>query len=341
MRYHHGHHRRRSGIRVLAILAALVAVYAGVLIGVRVIGERIEGREEREPVGSLEGRFDSDDVTIKYLGQEYTHRRRDLTSILLIGIDWEEMDGQADSRYDGQADFLLLMTLDRKNKSISYLQIDRDTVTPIRIYSPFGDYAGQRTTQICLSQAFGGSRDENCRNTVWAVSNLLRDTPIDYYLAMDMQGIVALNDALGGVTLTLEDDLSMLDEEMVAGATLTLQGKQAEYFVRGRRALSDSSNQARMRRQQIYIRAAMDLIAQGLSQDMNYAGTLFDKIEAHLVTDMGRGRLVNAAYESRTYERQAVSQIVGRHIIGQDGFVEFHADEDALSAFLIDHYFVK
>lgn len=339
MRYHHGHKRRMSGAKIAVIVLALAAVYVGILVGVRMIGERIEGVEQTEPVGSLEGRFDTEEITLHYQGREWNYRRRDLTNILLIGIDWAELDKSTSSRYDDQADFLLLMTLDRKNKSISYIQIDRDTITPIRVYGPFGDYAGMQTTQICLSQAFGESRAENCENTAWAVSHLLGGIPVDFYMAMDMEGIAALNDALGGVTVTLEDDFTHLDAQMKKGATLTLQGKQAEYFVRGRMGIGEGTNEARMNRQRVYIQSVMDIITQGIAKDMNYAGTLYDKIEAHLETNMDRGQLVNKAYASRGYEQTDVHPIAGSHSIGTDGFMEFHADKDALGALLTDIFF--
>lgn len=65
-------------------------------------------------------------------------------------------------------------------------------------------------------------------NTEKAVSDLFAGIPIDYYVTMDLDGISTFNDALGGVTVTLEDDFSQIDPEMVKGTTICLQGKQAE-----------------------------------------------------------------------------------------------------------------
>lgn len=46
---------------------------------------------------------------------------------------------------------------------------------------------------------------------------------IDFYVAMNMDGISELNDLAGGVTVTLEDDFSSIDPAMTKGTTLTLQ----------------------------------------------------------------------------------------------------------------------
>ena len=178
--HHHRHRKRPSGIRLVILLLCIVFVYAGVLLGVQVIGNRLENPENVETVGSLEGRFSSDDLTLDYGGRTWVYRERDLTNILLIGVDWADMEeGSSSVRYSGQADYLLLLTIDRGNKALSTIQIDRDTMTPVKIYGPFGDYTGQRTEQICLSHAYGDSDAENCQNAVWAVSTLLGGIPID------------------------------------------------------------------------------------------------------------------------------------------------------------------
>ena len=209
----------------------LAALYALVLLVILNIGNRIENKYEvREPVGSLDGRFTEDELTYRYMNKTWKYRKNDLTNILMIGVDWAETEQErASSRYKGQADFLQLVCIDKGNKTISTIHIDRDTLTPIRIYGPFGDYAGVRETQICLSHAYGNTSQQCCENTVWSVSLMLGGIPIKGYMVMDIDGIAAVNDALGGVTVTLEDDFTHLDPAMATGATLTLKGKQAEY----------------------------------------------------------------------------------------------------------------
>ena len=341
MRKNHRHRRRRlsrAAIAVVLVCAALL--YAGVLLGIRTVGSRLERADAPEPVGSLDGRFASDELSLRYADRTWTYRKRELTNLLLIGVDWAEMHSPASSgRYAGQADFLLLVTFDKKNKIVSMLQIDRDTMTDVRVYSPFGDYTGVRETQICLSYAYGATAEENCENTVWAVGRLLGNIPIDGYMALDMSGITALNDALGGVTVTLEEDFSSLDPQMVKDATITLQGKQAETFVRGRTGVGDGTNAARMRRQEAFMQKAADLIAEGLERDPGFAGTLLDSLSSHITMNITRGWLINKAYESGGYMRTDMQTLAGSHTIGADGFTEFHADMDALNDLLTASFF--
>lgn len=341
MRKNHRHRRRRlSGAAIAVALVCAALAYAGVLLGIRTVGSRLERSDAPEPVGSLDGRFASDELTLRYADRTWTYRKQELTNLLLIGVDWAEMNSPASSgRYAGQADFLLLLTFDKKNRTISTLQIDRDTMTDIRVYGPFGDYTGMRETQICLSHAYGATAAENCENTVWAASRLLGNIPVDGYLALDMSAITALNDALGGVTVTLEEDFSSLDPQMVKGATITLQGKQAETFVRGRTGVGDGTNAARMRRQKAFMQKAGDLIAEGLERDPGFAGTLLDSLSSHMTMNVTRGWLINKAYESSGYRRTETRTLAGTHALGADGFTEFRADTDALNDLLTASFF--
>lgn len=340
MRQNHRHRRKRlSRTAIAAVLVCTALLYAGLLLGVQTIGNRLEQRDAVESIGSLEGRFASEALTMQYGGRTWTYRGRELTNLLLIGVDWEESENTVSRRYAGQADFLFLITIDRENKIVFTLQLDRDTMADIRVYGPFGDYTGIQKTQICLSHAYGKSDAQNCENTVLAVSRLLGGIPIDGYITLDMSGITALNDALGGVTVTLKEDFSALDPEMTKGATLTLRGMQAEIFVRSRMDVGDGTNVSRMQRQHTFIRSAEELLVQRINEDMNYAGTLYDTLAGHMTTNIERGWLINKAYECRDYRRPETKMLAGGHCIGTDGFMEFHADEDALNALLTEMLF--
>lgn len=330
-------------MKLVALIAGIIVLYAGILLAVHVVGNHLEHPEEvKETVGSLEGRFTSDALTLNYGGHKWTYRERELTHILLMGVDWEEMQqSNTSQRYRGQADFLMLLTIDQKNKTVSTLQIDRDTMADMRIYGVFGNYAGIRRQQICLSHAYGDTEEACCENVVWAVSNLLGGIPIDSYVSLDMGSIAVLNDALGGITVTLEDDFSHLDPTMTRGTTLTLNGQQAEYYVRGRMGVGAGTNASRMQRQRVFMQAVGDLIVTGMSQNIEFVASLFDRLSGHMVTNIERGWFIDKAYASSAYQRLENRTLAGSHRIGSDGFVEFWADEDALGSYLTEAFFRK
>ena len=105
MRKNHRHRRRRlSGAAIAVALVCAALAYAGVLLGIRTVGSRLERSDAPEPVGSLDGRFASDELTLRYADRTWTYRKRELTNLLLIGVDWAEMNSPAASgRYAGQA----------------------------------------------------------------------------------------------------------------------------------------------------------------------------------------------------------------------------------------------
>ena len=336
MRKHHRHRRRPTGIRLVVLLICIAAIYASILLGIQVIGNRLEKQEVMEPFGSLEGRFDSDRLTFSYGGRTWTYRERALTNMLIMGVNWAD-EGQSGSsaRDGGQADFLLLVTFDRENQTISALQIDRDTMTTVKS----GDDTGQRMGRICLSYAYGNADTERCENTVGAVSSLLGGIPIDSYVSLDTESIAVLNDALGGMTVTLEDDFTQWDPAMAQGSTLTLQGKQAEYYVRGCTGAGEDVNLSRMKRQLVFVQAVSDQIIRRMNQDPNSIGALVERLSDHMMIDLDQSELIHTVYESRAYQQGEPQSLAGSYRVGEDGFMDFWADEDALGRLLTHTFF--
>ena len=268
-------------------------------------------------------------------GKTYT-LRNNLTTLLLMGIDRDQNAVPQGFRNGGQADFLRLLVIDHEKRMISQIQIDRDNMTPITILGVTGSAAGKRIAQLCLSHGFGDGAEQSCKLTSEAVSDLFCGIPVDLYLALNTDSISVLNDALGGITVTLTDDLSALDAAMRAGVTLTLQGEQAEYYVRRRRDVGEGTNRARMLRQETYFAQLSERIHTRMLTDKESIGMLYDTLLPYLTTNVSRGRLINEAWNAREYRRADTFRLAGEYVTGQDGFVEFHADQTALRQLVTD-----
>lgn len=331
----------RSGLKRRIILLALTV--AALLAAAYFIAEWAErSMAKPEQRGDANLRHELERVPeIEVDGHRY-RQRRDLTTILLIGVDRSTADEDETSyRNGGQADFLRLLVVDKNAQAVRQIAIDRDTMTPITILGVLGNRTGTRTERISLSHGFGRGREDSCRLTVEAVSNLLYKVPVNYYVAMDLDGIPALNDLLGGVEVTLEDDFSLQDPAMKKGATLTLQGKQAEYFVRWRMSVGDGTNAARMERQQVYLNAAQERFAELLRADQNAAGRIYDALAEHLVTDLSRGRLINEAYAAKDYAVEPPETPAGEHSVDREGFMQFVVDEADLQRLVLSVFYEK
>lgn len=321
---------------VFHAVAALLAVLAVVLVlygGGRWLEKRAEKPETRTQLPQ------ADQETVEVDGVTYRKKSR-LTTILVMGVDHETQETY-DYRKAGQADFLRLIVLDNKNKTVQQLQIDRDTITPVTMLGVLGDRYEPVTQQICLGYAFGDGRQSSCEVTVEAVENLLGGQKIDQYLSMGLDGISTLNDLAGGVTVTLEDDFSAIDPAMTKGTTLTLWGDQAEVYVRTRRSIGVGTNEARMARQEQYIRQITSQLDAKVQQDQNFVLTAYDALEPYLYTNIPRGQLANEAWVAKDYERMDTIKPEGTYQVGDDGFMEFYPDADALQQAVLQLFYEK
>lgn len=329
--------------RIRILLYAMLAIAGLALLGCAVyfIGSLLDEPQARveETYGSLDGRFEPD-MTLVVDREEYAYYDNYFTNILVVGVDKEDIAAQTVYRAGGQADFLMILSIDRRQRTITPIHIDRDTITDVRVYSPFGHSAGVNRMQICLSHAFSSSNEQNSKNTIWAVERLMQGIRMDQYMIMDMTGIAMLNDALGGVTVTLEDDFSHLDPAMVKGAEITLKGKQAEYFVRSRQEVGDHSNRQRMDRQRAFLEGLFDLFRQKTQENPNFVLDLFDHLGDHLYTSLDAEWISSQTYALEHYAQKPIVDLKGIHAIGEDGYKEFRADETELKRTIRDVFLV-
>ena len=288
-------HVKKPGTKLKAVCVLLIAV--AILLGLYRGGRWLETRRNNpEPRGNYQERK-ANEATVTYDGTVY-RQRKNLTSILLMGIDHDS------GETGGQADFLQLIVIDDTSRTLKRLSIDRDTMTPITVLGVLGNRSGVRTAQVSLSHGFGDGKEQSCELTAEAVSNLLLGMPVDFYLAMNLDGIAALNDMAGGVTVTLADDFSAQDPAMAQGATLTLHGDQAEIYVRSRRNVGVGTNEARMVRQEQYVAKLFAQLDTQMRSDQSFSGTMFDTLSPYLTTSIGRGRLINVVWLAKDYARQ-------------------------------------
>ena len=295
---------------VFHAVAALLAVLAVVLVlygGGRWLEKRAEKPETRTQLPQ------ADQETVEVDGVTYRKKSR-LTTILVMGVDHDTQDSY-EYRKAGQA--------------------------PVTVLGLLGDRYEPVTEQICLGYAFGDGRQTSCEVTVEAVENLLGGQEIDQYLAMGLDGISTLNDLAGGVTVTLEDDFSAIDPAMTKGATLTLQGEQAETYVRSRRSVGVGTNEARMARQESYIRQLSVQLDEKLQKDQNFAVDAYDALQPYLTTSMAKGQLVNEAWAAKDYTRLDTIKPDGTYQVGEDGFMEFYPEAASLQQAVLQLFYEK
>lgn len=323
-----------------------LAVYASVLAYVLVFALLIflkyeEGKQTHEPVyGSVENRFRSN-IVLEHEGEKYYYRQNEITNYLLIGLDNNDVNQVTVYQKGGQADFLVVVSIDRVNRTITPIMLDRDTMTEVQTYGIFGDPSGTKVMQLCLAQSYAPMKGYGSTNTVKSVEKLLYGIKIDHYVALDIDAISVLNDAVGGVEVTLQDDFSMYDPEMVMGETIRLEGKQAEFFVRGRMTVADGTNLCRMIRQKEYITSFIEQFRKASEEDPNKLVEILDKISQYMDTDASRDTLIHDAGAYEDYSWKTMKSLEGTHTIDEHRFAEFWVESGSLKKLVLDTWFMK
>ena len=328
MSRHRHFEQRRSGKNVTLLACVGVVLLICLIAGGYALGRYFENRtyhEERQQMSENFGKL----PTVTYNNILYV-RRPEVDTFLLMGVDRPDGEEPSGYRRGGQADFLLLIAIDSKNKTVHQLQIDRDSITDVPIVGVLGNDAGTRRMQVGLSHAYGGSEEDRCKHTVQAVANLLGGETAQHYMSAMMNDIGVLNQVLGGITVTMPEDYTNQDPAMVKGAVLTLTDAQAEILVRSRLTVGDGTNASRMERQRSFLSAAIDQVRSKILQDADFAGSLLDAIDqmsGH--TDYQRGQLINLLNQINNYDVLPVETLRGEYKTGADGFAEFYADESS------------
>ena len=332
----------RVDVRVLkgtaAILAAVLVLLAGMLLLQRWENTQDAPVSSSGEASSVEAGAPVDGREITYYNGTAYARREDLETVLLLGVD--KFEGETPEGYlnNQQADFLLLLVMDKQHETCTPIQLNRDTMTQIRILGVTGEPAGTTTGQLALAHTYGSGEEDSCVNTVLAVENLLYGVGIDHYVSLTMDGVALLNDLVGGVTVEVLDDFSGIDDSLVQGETVTLKGQQALTYVRSRGGMEDSSNLHRMERQRQYLSALQQQLKQASQQDSGFTLDALLQLNEYMVSDCTVDQLSDLGDSLAAYQ---VSDILTTPGDAQEGeeFMEFTVDEDALQQLVMDVFY--
>jgi len=266
--------KKQLKIKIIRCSAIVVAVVV-VLVSLLLVLKAIEKSENQQSDSGLSPEV-AEQIKI-FDGKEYIKKNR-LDTVLVMGLDEVSSDikNEEDAATNNQeADFLMLLVFDNDNSTFSAFHINRDTMVTMDTLS-YGDTVSAKK-QIALAHTYGNGGIESGANTVKALKGLLEDVDIDCFVSVPMDSVAEINDIVGGVEVTVLQDLSEYDPELVENATVRLKDKQALTYVRTRYGLDDSSNKTRMERQKQYVNALFDTFTEAAYEDEE---ALFNKLQA-------------------------------------------------------------
>lgn len=318
------------GLIVFCLLLALVAV--GLFSGLKIFEAAVlfPGSENAGQVATK---------TITRDGVEY-FPRQDITVVMVLGID---QPGPVQSsnyyRNKGSADSIMLLIFDETSKECSVLYLNRDTMVDMDVLGVKGEYAGTTNGQLALAHTYGNGLADSCENVKNTIMNYLHGLTIDYYVSMNMDAIPVLNDAVGGVTVTVVDDFSKVNPSITMGE-VTLKGDQVIDFVRIRKDVGDQKNVTRMARQREYVTHFLEKLSRKEHENIDFLVNMYEQVAPYIVTDCSVETLSNLVSKYLDYGVKEVVSPEGENIV-VDGHYEFHADEEALDELIVRLFYTQ
>lgn len=341
------------GIRILLVVLAIILLVVGFVFGLRTVGKSKLSDDLLDNTGITVGeeakeRLDNNEIL--YNGQVYAPNE-DLVTILVMGIDKEtvtEVGGQswtADESGEyagGQADALFLVVIDPHKKNVSVVAINRNSMAEVDVFDEAGNYRGIFTQQIALQHGYGDGKEESCLRQVKAVSRMFHNIPINAYVAISMDAIPELTDAVGGVTVEVLDDVIYPEYNMDLhqGETVTLHGEQAYWYVRLRNENVFDSNSLRLQRQKQYLTTFAAEAKNQCKADVRVAVKLYNTLQKYMTTDIDLSTFTYMATEYIDYDFDIdnLYSLQGESVQGNK-FEEYYVDDAALQQLIIELFY--
>lgn len=277
---------------------------------------------------------------VKYHDTIYAYNE-DIMTFLIMGIDKNSEAREVEEGTDGgQADALFLAVMNPHDKTIKVIGINRNTMTDIDIYNEEGAYVTTKEAQIAVQHGFGNGVEKSCEYQKKAVARLFYHLPIHGYAAINMSAIPTINDAVGGVELTVLEDLTAKDNSLKKGETIRLMGESAFWYVKYRDTKVFGSADTRLERQKQYVNAFIAAAKKAAKQDITVVINLYQAVSSMMITDITLDEAVYLATVLMDYqfEESSFYTLKGENVMGEQ-FEEFYVDEDALYEMILEVFY--
>lgn len=316
--------------RIILICAMLVLIFVAIFSGLQIL-------EATVLPGIVSPSETNPSKTITRDGVEY-FPRQDITVVMVLGID--QHGPVQDSGYHknpGAADMVMLLVFDETAKEYSVLQLNRDTMLEMTVLGIRGENAGTYYGQLALAHTYGSGLADSSVNVKNTLMKHIHGLTVDYYVTMNMDAIPIVNDAVGGVTVTVVDDFSEVNPSITKGE-ITLRGDQVLDFVQTRKNVGDQKNTTRMERQQEYMTSFLKTLKEKAKEDAELAVKLYDQVSPYMVTDCSAETLSSMLNRYMDYTMAEIISPEGESRV-VEGYYEFYVDEDKFEDLIIEVFY--
>ena len=210
-------------------------------------------------------------------------------NILVLGSDSrsgeENQELGGGSSTGARSDTAMVVHLDAGRTGATIVSIPRDTL----VTRPSCPLPSGGSTEVAYNSMFNSAYAIG--GPVCAVKTVesITNVRMDHYIEIDFSGFAKLVDALGGVTVTTDEDIDDEDSHLRLDAgTHHLDGQQALALARTRHGIGDGSDLGRIGLQQKLVKALLDQISTaGLLTDPARLYRVADAVTGSLTTDTG------------------------------------------------------
>lgn len=240
-------------------------------------------------------------------------------NVMLIGLDSSAERDELDM--GARNDTNIIINADFDKKTVKMLAIPRDTIVDMQRVDSSGKASSPFKNRINTAFHYGGGADDyGYQNVMDRASHFLScngkyEIPIDYYLSINIDGIVPICDAVGGVPLTLDSDFPGLGWK--AGQTVIIQGDVAQMYLRWRHPEevgNHTGDIGRGRRQELFLIAlAKKIKSMGPVETVE---KLYESMQRYMNTNMSLEQIVamGQALENINLNDIKVDSIEGRNL---------------------------
>ena len=298
-RHHHRHHHhKKKQIKRLLLIAGVlmllgIAVGAGLVFSMYHSGREQVVDENISITAPSEVRLGDDGRYVIYQNERYNYKK-DIIPILFLGVDicGDLVQDKNDSK-KLMADVITLFAIDKEDGVINVINVPRDIITDVGVYSPAGGFVGLEKQAIAAAYAYGDGRDISCINTEDAVSRLFYNLPIKTYVSLNITGISTINDSIGGVDVVSPETV----DQFVEGERYHLVGETASDFVRMRSKDRADANLLRNERQKIFFKEFVAKVVAETRKDIQTPLRIKDIAEPYSCTNLNADRITYLSTE--------------------------------------------
>lgn len=260
-------------------------------------------------------------------------------NFLLMGIDRSgelSKDTDLSDWSAGQADAIFLVSLDTDEKKISVIGIPRNAMVNLEIYNQEEECIDTIYNQICLQYGYAGGGELGLEKMKDSVSDLLMGLPIHGACAVSYDAIGVITDMLGGIEVTIPEDMTAYRGDYTAGSIVTLNGKNVVEYLRYRDNSELGSPTTRLTRQKEFMKAAIDDAVQAVKKNPAVVKEMYQAVLRYMNTDITLDKAVYLAAQSLDY---SIADNSFYQLTGEDKRVDFEQpqkSEDFYDDFYLD-----